>query len=68
MDREFLRSTYMGSDGEDFRKDFAEYLRFIVNNRSWFAMSDHSLYLQGAKQAILEIIDELAQGDHDGKD
>ena len=49
----------MGSDGENFRKEFVEYLEGILKNGSWSAMSDHTLFLQGGKRAIEEIITEI---------
>jgi len=59
MEREFLRTPYYGADGEDFRKEFIEYLEQILANNRWEAMSDHALYLQGAKKAIEEIVAEI---------
>jgi hypothetical protein len=59
MDREFLCTTYYGADGEDFRKEFVDYLEQILANSRWDAMSDHALYLQGAKKAIEEIVAEI---------
>jgi uncharacterized membrane protein len=59
----FLKNIYNGSDGYDFQKDFVEYLENIIKTERWEAMSDHTLFLQGGKQAIEEIINELKQGD-----
>ena len=55
----FIKAPYMGSDGENFRKEFVEYLEGILKNGSWSAMSDHTLFLQGGKRAIEEIIAEI---------
>jgi len=57
--REFITATYIGADGDDFRKEFVEYLRYHLATTRWEAMSDHTLYLQGAKKAIEEIIEEI---------
>lgn len=59
MERIFLKDVYSGTDGDDFRKDFVDYLETILINRSWDAMSEYKLYLQGAKKAIEEIIEEI---------
>lgn len=58
-EKTFLKSAYLGSDGEDFIPDFIEYLGEIIENGKWIAMSDHQLYLDGGKQAIIEIIEEM---------
>ena len=63
MSNFFLNKVYMGSDGDDFKKDFVEYLQEIIKNNRWDAMSDHTLYLQGAKKAIEEIIHEIKEAD-----
>ena len=59
MEKEFLKTPYYGADGEDFREEFISYLDQIIATRRWDAMSDHALYLQGAKRAIEEIIAEI---------
>jgi len=59
MNREFLKLPYYGTDGEDFREEFISYLEQIIINGQWEAMNDHTLYLQGAKRVIKEIIDEI---------
>jgi hypothetical protein len=51
----------MGSDGDDLRKDFIVYLETVLSSNRWTAMSDHTLYLQGAKKAIEEIIEEIKE-------
>jgi hypothetical protein len=61
MKREFLKTPYMGADDENFRKEFVEYLKHIIANNRWEAMSEHTLYLQGAKKAIEEIISEIEE-------
>lgn len=58
-EKEFLRSIYYGSDGESFREEFVTYLEEIIRNSRWDAMSDYTLYLQGAKKAIEEVISEI---------
>lgn len=58
-EKTFLKSAYLGSDGEDFIFDFIEYLGEIIENGEWIAMSDRQLYLAGGKQAIIEIIEEM---------
>jgi len=59
MKREFLKTHYTGADDENFIKQFGEYLKNILANHRWDAMSEHTLYLQGAKKAIEEIISEV---------
>jgi hypothetical protein len=59
--RYFLTEVYNGSDRDDFQKDFVEYLKEILKTRRWEAMSEHTLFLQGAKTAIEEIVEELYQ-------
>ena len=63
MQREFLQTGYIGSDGDNCRKEFVEYLEQVLINRRWDAMSDHALYLQGAKRAIEEIIWIICKGE-----
>ncbi len=63
--RYFLQDVYMGSDRDDFQKDFVEYLREIIRMRRWEAMSEHTLFLQGGKQALEEIIEELQQDEEE---
>lgn len=58
--REFLQKPYLGSDGPDMANDFIAYLNEVLLARRWEAMSDHTLYLQGARQMLTEVIDELA--------
>ena len=58
--RYFLYDVYMGSDREDFAKDFVEYLKDVLKKRRWVAMSEHQLFLRGAKTCIEEIIEELS--------
>lgn len=58
-EREFLKEPYIGSDGKDFAKEFSEYLQEMIDNRRWTAMSDHELYLEGAKKMAEEIIEFL---------
>lgn len=55
----FLKSVYNGSDGEDFKIDFVEYLKEILSKNDFRAMSDHQLFLGGGIQVIKEIIKEL---------
>lgn len=61
----FLKERYIGSDGEDFIREFIEYLGKVLTSTRWEAMSDYTLYLQGAKQAIEEIIEELKEQTHE---
>ena len=63
-DRIFLKNIYNGSDGDDFITDFVEYLKDVVENGKWSAMSYHKLYLDGANQAIKEIISEMESDIH----
>jgi len=58
-DNMFLKKVFMGSDGDDFRSDFIDYLEDVLATSRWDAMSDHQLYLDGARRAITEIINEL---------
>ena len=58
-DNNFIKTPYMGSDGDDFRKEFVEYLENIIKNRSWSAMSEHTFFVQGGKRAIEEVIAEI---------
>lgn len=58
-DRIFLKNIYLGSDQEDFIKEFVVYLKDAIKENRWDAMSDHQLYLRGAKRAIEEIISEM---------
>ena len=56
----FLKEIYMGSDfGISLRSDFIDYLKNILNSNKFEAMSDYTLFLQGGKKAIEEIIQEL---------
>ena len=56
----FLKEIYMGSDfGVSLKDDFVKYLKEILKNNRFEAMSDHTLFLQGGKKAIEEIINEL---------
>jgi len=55
----FIKKTYNGSDGENFRQDFIDYLESIIANKNWQAMSDYTYFLQGGKKAIEEIISEI---------
>lgn len=59
MERTFLQKPYTGTDGDDFIIEFREYLESAISNRRWDAMSDYILFLQGAKSALLEVIDEM---------
>jgi hypothetical protein len=61
MERTFLKHHYYGTDGPEFSEEFLKYLEQVLEERRWDAMSDHVLYLQGAKKAIEEIIEELKQ-------
>lgn len=58
-EKKFLKNPYLGADGEDFKKEFTEYLEDIIKSNRWEAMSDYTLFLQGAKQALNEVIEEL---------
>ena len=55
----FLKNIYIGSDTDDFIRDFIIYLEHILLTNNFDAMSDHSLFLQGGKKAIEEIIHEM---------
>lgn len=55
----FLKEKYLGSDGDDFILEFIEYLKKILTTTRWEAMSDYTFYLQGAKKAIEEVIEEM---------
>ena len=57
--RYFIKKTYCGSDGENFKSDFVEYLKSILKEENWYAMSEYKLFLQGAKKALEEIVQEL---------
>lgn len=57
--KEFLKTPYIGTDGDEFRAEFVEYLEKIISENRWDAMSDYSLYLGGARKAIEEIINEI---------
>ena len=57
--RRFVTKHYMGSDGKDFQTDFAQYLRSLIENRRWEAMNEGQLTLNGAKQVLEELIEEL---------
>ena len=59
MEKVFLKEIYMGSDGDNFKKEFIDYLESIIKNNSFEAMSDYQLFLQGGKKAIEEIIIEI---------
>jgi|WetSurMetagenome_2_1015567.scaffolds.fasta_scaffold774747_1 hypothetical protein len=59
VERTFLKDIYMGADGNELASGLVAYLQDVLANRRWESMSDHSLYLQGAKQMLEEIIDEL---------
>jgi hypothetical protein len=59
MKNVFLKEIYMGSDGDNFRKEFIDYLKSIIKNNQFEVMSDYQLFLQGGKKAIEEIIMEL---------
>jgi uncharacterized membrane protein len=61
MDERILSAAYIGADGDDFRKEFVEYLEQILSTKRWDAMSDYTLYLQGAKKALEEIVAEIKQ-------
>ena len=58
-DNMFLKKVFTGSDGEDFRSDFIDYLHDVLDSNNWSAMSDYQLFLDGASQAIIEIINEM---------
>jgi hypothetical protein len=58
-DNYFLKELYNGSDNLDFKTDFISYLKTVLVSNSFVAMSDHQLFLDGGKQAIIEIIKEL---------
>lgn len=60
-DNYFVKQIYMGSDGLDFKEDFLEFLKLVLNSQRYEAMSDHQLYLQGGKKAIEEIIESLEE-------
>jgi len=60
-DNYFVKQIYMGSDGMDFKEDFLEFLKSVLNSQRYEAMSDHQLYLQGGKKAIEEIIESLEE-------
>ena len=59
MEKVFLKEIYMGSDGDNFKKEFIDYLESIIKNNRFEAMSDYQLFLQGGKKAIEEIIIEI---------
>jgi hypothetical protein len=60
MDKKvFLQEIYMGSDGDDFKEEFIDYLKRILKNNSFEGISEYQLFLQGGKKAIEEIIIEI---------
>jgi hypothetical protein len=61
----FVKECYNGSDSSGFQDDFVAYLENTIATTRWDAMSEHSLFLQGAKKAIEEIIQELKRNMED---
>ena len=59
--RYFLKQGYYGSDNRDFQKDFVAYLKEVIESTRWESMNEGQLFLQGGKQALEEIIEELKQ-------
>ena len=55
----FLTTPYLGSDGDEFKEEFVAYLKEILLEDRWNALSDYQLYLSGGRKAIEEIIEEI---------
>ena len=58
---DFLTTTFRENDNsaKEYKQSLIEYLFGILENNNWEAMSEHQLYLNGAKKMITEIIEEL---------
>lgn len=58
---EFLTEVFIENDNsvKEFKQTFIEYLFRILENKKWEAMSEHQIYLEGAKKMLIEIIEEL---------
>ena len=63
----FLKTPYMDGTNEpydnEFRRCFIAYLEGVIANHDWTCLSDHSLFLQGGKQALKEVVAELKELD-----
>jgi len=60
---QFLRENFSENDNSvsEYKDSLIEYLKNVLNNHpsDWSAMSDYTLYLQGAEQMLKEVIREI---------
>ena len=58
---DFLTTRFSENDNsaKEFKQSLIEYLFWVLEKNGWEAMSEHQLYLSGAKKMLMEIIEEL---------
>lgn len=58
----FLKTRFSENDNSagEFKQSLIEYLFDVLEKGNFEAMSDHQLYLDGAKKMLTEIIEELS--------
>lgn len=57
----FLYNAFSENDNsaKEYKQSLIEYLLNELQKGKWEAMSDHQLYLDGAKDMLTEIIEEI---------
>lgn len=59
----FLKTPYMDGTNDpyddEFRRCFIAYLEGIIANYDCTSLNEYRLFLQGGKQALQEVVDEL---------
>lgn len=63
MKTKFLKERFSENDNsaQEFKTSLSAYLEEALLTSNWEAMSEYALYLQGAKQALEEVVNILNQ-------
>jgi len=58
---DFITTHFSENDNsvKEYKQSLIEYLLWVLENNNFTAMSEHQLYLNGAKKMLTEIIEEL---------